>query len=79
MPDDAERERETQQTERPQDGPAAGGSSQDEPGAGEGSEETGGNEAPRPSSPPDTNERADARATVVEPDGEPAPEPAEED
>lgn len=57
----------------PHDGPASGNTSQGEPGDAHGtagSEQDPAREVPAASAPDDTNENADARATVVEPGGE---------
>lgn len=76
MSDENEREH-PRQTDPPQDGPDAGGSSQGEPGSSGGSAATE-RRSHRPGDPADTNERADRRATVVGPEGEPAG-PADEE
>ena len=55
------------------DGPEAGGTSQGEPGSAGGSpgaEPDAAAHEPEPGAPSDTNERADDRATIVEPGGE---------
>lgn len=73
----ADEERGTASSGAPHDGPDAGDSSQDRPGSAnetDALEAEPGRERPDPGPPEDTNERADARATVVEPGGdEPSP------
>ena len=73
----ADEEKETASSGAPHDGPDAGDSSQGRPGSAnetDALEADPGREEPDPGPPTDTNERADSRATVVEPGGdEPSP------
>ncbi len=72
MPEEEEQDQEVASA-APHDGPDASGTSQGEPGSAARSGGTGSDAThrdPSPSEPSDTNERADGRATIVEPGGE---------